>query len=175
VELVKFLEKNQRLHMQSEWLHWRWHHVEPWGKNKMLEKSKCWRKKWKSEILWAKKTFFWHPALEPLGNFSHMATHRGSSKNTRKLKLQSILNKNSPRAHMETEFDIFGVSRKLVKFLVHLSKEKNKLKLFPLLTRCPKSKQHVFYFKDFRNSTLWLLYTCTNKLNMHLQNRLCRR
>jgi hypothetical protein len=39
------------------------------------------------------KLLFWHLALQPLGNFSHV--YRSSSKNTRKIKIQPILNKNS--------------------------------------------------------------------------------
>jgi hypothetical protein len=42
----------------------------------------------------------------------------------RKMKLQPILNKNSPWAHMELEFDVLGVARKLVKFVVQSSKRK---------------------------------------------------
>jgi hypothetical protein len=35
-----------------------------------------------------------------------------------------ILNKKIPRAHPKLEFDVLGVYRKLVKYVVHLSKEK---------------------------------------------------
>jgi hypothetical protein len=52
--------------------------------------------------------------LQPLGNFSHMDAYRISSKNTRKMDLQPILNKTSPWAHMELEFDVLGVAEKLV-------------------------------------------------------------
>jgi hypothetical protein len=53
-----------------------------------------------------------------------MATSRSSSKNTlsRKMNLKPILNKTSPRAHTESEFDVLGVPRKLVKYAVHSSK-----------------------------------------------------
>jgi hypothetical protein len=40
-----------------------------------------------------KQILFWHFALQPLGNFSHVAAYRSSSKTTRKMNLQSILNK----------------------------------------------------------------------------------
>jgi hypothetical protein len=33
------------------------------------------------------KVFFEHPAFQPLGNFSHMAAFRSSSKNTGKMSL----------------------------------------------------------------------------------------
>jgi hypothetical protein len=55
-----------------------------------------------------------------------MAAHRSSSKNIRKMNLQTIFNKNSPQAHMESKFDILGVDGKLVKNGVHLSKKKLK-------------------------------------------------
>jgi hypothetical protein len=43
-----------------------------------------------------------------------MDAYRISSKNTRKMDLQPILNKTSPWAHMELEFDVLGVAEKLV-------------------------------------------------------------
>jgi hypothetical protein len=41
------------------------------------------------------------------------------------MNLQPILNKTSPWAHMELEFDMLGVPGKLLKYVVHLSKRKN--------------------------------------------------
>jgi hypothetical protein len=54
-----------------------------------------------------------------------MVACRSSSKNTGKMSLITVFNKNSPRAHMELEFDMLGVHRKLVKYVVHTSKRKN--------------------------------------------------
>jgi hypothetical protein len=54
-----------------------------------------------------------------------MAACRSSSKNTGKMSLLPVFNKNSPRAHKESEFDMLGVHGKLVKYEVHLSKRKN--------------------------------------------------
>jgi hypothetical protein len=71
------------------------------------------------------KLFFEHPALQPLGSFSHMAACRSSSENTRKISLILVFNKNSPRAHTESELDVLGVHGKLVKYVVHSSKRKN--------------------------------------------------
>jgi hypothetical protein len=48
-----------------------------------------------------------------------------SSENTRKMNLKPVLNKTLPWAHMELEFDVFGVSRTLVKYVVHSFKRKN--------------------------------------------------
>jgi hypothetical protein len=45
------------------------------------------------------------------------------------MSLIPIFNKNSPRAHTESELDVLGVYGKLVKYVVHSSKrkvEKNK-------------------------------------------------
>jgi hypothetical protein len=36
------------------------------------------------------------------------------------MNVQPILNKNSPWAHMESEFGVLGVAKKLVKYVVHL-------------------------------------------------------
>jgi hypothetical protein len=54
-----------------------------------------------------------------------MATCRNSSKNKGKMNLNPILNITSPWAHIELEFDILDVLKKLVKYVVHLSKRKN--------------------------------------------------
>jgi hypothetical protein len=69
--------------------------------------------------LMGETNFFWHPALQPLGSFRQLASCRSSSKITGKTNLQSILNKNSPQSHMELEFNVFGVARKLVTYVVH--------------------------------------------------------
>jgi hypothetical protein len=71
------------------------------------------------------KLFFENPALQPLGSFSHMAACRSSLENTGKMSLILVFNKNSPRAHTESELDVLGVHRKLVKYVVHSSKRKN--------------------------------------------------
>jgi hypothetical protein len=72
-----------------------------------------------------KPTSFFAPCLQPLGTFSHMAACRSSSNNTQKMSLVPVFKKNSPRAHSELELDLLGVHRKLVKYVVHLSKRKN--------------------------------------------------
>jgi hypothetical protein len=56
-----------------------------------------------------------------------MAAYRCSSENTGKFSLTLVFNKNLPRAHMESEFDVLGIHGKHVKYVVHLSK-RNKLK-----------------------------------------------
>jgi hypothetical protein len=71
-----------------------------------------------------KDYFFWHPTLQSLGNFSHIVACRSSYKNTRKMNLQPILNKNLPWIHMESKFDVLGITRKLVKYVVHSFKKK---------------------------------------------------
>jgi hypothetical protein len=60
-----------------------------------------------------------------MGNFSHMAACRSSLENTGKMSLISVFNKNSPRAHTESELDVLGVHEKLVKYVDYLSKRKN--------------------------------------------------
>ena len=66
-----------------------------------------------------------HHALQPLNNFSHMATCRSSSENTGKMSLIPVFNKNSPRAHTKSELHGLGVHGKLMKYVVHWSKRKN--------------------------------------------------
>jgi hypothetical protein len=71
------------------------------------------------------KLFFENPALQPLANFSHMATCRSFLENIGKMSLILVFNKNLPRAHIESELDVLGVYRKLVNYVVHSSKRKN--------------------------------------------------
>jgi hypothetical protein len=40
------------------------------------------------------------------------------------MNLQPILNKDSPQVHMELKFDALSIAKKLVKYVVHLSKNK---------------------------------------------------
>jgi hypothetical protein len=83
------------------------------------------------------KLFFENPALLPLGSFSHMAACRGSLENPGKLSLIPVFIKYLPRAHTESELDMLGVHRKLVKYVVHLSKRKiwKKKKIFTQATQ----------------------------------------
>ena len=59
-----------------------------------------------------------------------MAACKSSIENTGKMNLKPILNKASPRAYMELAFDVLGISKKLVKYVVHSSKRKIENKLF---------------------------------------------
>jgi hypothetical protein len=78
-----------------------------------------------------------------------MATCRSSSKNTRKkMNLRPILDKNSPWAHTESKLDVLGVAKKLVKYVVHLSK-RIFLRKNHLLIGCPKNKPLVFGLREF--------------------------
>jgi hypothetical protein len=49
---------------------------------------------------------------------------RNSSKNASKIKLQPIMNKNSPQTNIESKIDMLGVAGKLVKYVIYLSKRK---------------------------------------------------
>jgi hypothetical protein len=71
------------------------------------------------------KLFFENPALQPLGSFSHMAACRSSLENTGKMSLVPVFNKNSPRAHTDSELDVLSVHGKLMKYVIHLSRRKN--------------------------------------------------
>jgi hypothetical protein len=64
------------------------------------------------------KIIFLAPCLlQPLGSFNHMVACRNS--------LKPILNNTSPQAYIELEFNVFGVPRKLLKYVVHSSKRRN--------------------------------------------------
>jgi hypothetical protein len=83
------------------------------------------KKRKKPRFYGQNKLLFLHPALQPLVSFSHMAACRSSSKNTRKMSLIPVFNRNLPQAHTELEFDVLGVHGMLVKYVAHLSKRKN--------------------------------------------------
>jgi hypothetical protein len=53
-----------------------------------------------------------------------MAACRNSSQNIGKMNLIPILNKISPWVHTELELEVLGVARKLVKYIIHMSKMK---------------------------------------------------
>jgi hypothetical protein len=89
------------------------------------EQKKKVKKSKKSIFYGQNKLLLEHPALQPLGTFSHVAVCRRTSKNTRKMSLIPVFNKTSLWAHTELEFDVLGVHGKLVKYVVHLSKRKN--------------------------------------------------
>jgi hypothetical protein len=143
MDLVKILEKNKKLHT------WIAAVTLKVMSCRTMSKKKKWKKVKKPRFYGQNKLFFEHPALQPLGSFSHMASCRSSSKNTGKMSLIPIFNKNSPWAHTESELDVLGVHRKLVRYVVHSSKRKNWKKIIFLHTSCPNSNQPVFGLKEF--------------------------
>ena len=102
-------------------------------------------KKWKPKILQAKQDSI---STLPFSPWAVLATwlHVGSpSENTGEMSLIPVLNKNSPRAHTESELDVFGVHRKLVKYVVHLSKRKKTLKYIFSSHKLPKLQSNSFW------------------------------
>jgi hypothetical protein len=59
---------------------------------KTMSKKKKGEKSEKPRFYGQIKLFFEHPALQPLGIFSHMAACRSSSENTRKMSLIPVFN-----------------------------------------------------------------------------------
>jgi hypothetical protein len=119
MDLVKILEKNQKLHIQIVAVTLKVTSCKTMSKKKKVKKSE------KPRFYEQNKLFFENPALQPLGSFSHMAACRSSLENIEKWSLILVFNKNSPRAHMESELDVLGIYRKLVKYVVHSFKRKN--------------------------------------------------
>jgi hypothetical protein len=75
MDLVKILEKNQKLHIQIEAVTLKVMPCRTMSKKKS-EKSE------KPRFYRQNKLFFENPALQPLGSFSHMAACRSSLENT---------------------------------------------------------------------------------------------
>jgi hypothetical protein len=80
MDLVKILEKNQKLHIHIVAVTLKVTSCRTMSKKKKVKKSE------KPRFYGQNKLFLEHPALQPLGSFSHMAACRCSSEN-------------SPRAH----------------------------------------------------------------------------
>jgi hypothetical protein len=76
VDLVKILEKNQKLHIQIIVVTLKVTSYRTMSKKKSEKKVK------KPRFYGQNKLFFENPALQPLGNFSHMAACRSSLENT---------------------------------------------------------------------------------------------
>jgi hypothetical protein len=88
--------------------------------------------------------------FSPWGSFSHMVACRSSSKNIGKISLIPIFNKNLSQAHTESKLDVFGVYRKLVKYVVHLSK-RTKLKNIFFFTQAAQTAIDQFLVsRNFR-------------------------
>jgi hypothetical protein len=96
------------------------------------------------------KLFFENHALQPLGSFSHMAAC-SSLENTGKMSLILVFNKNSPRAHMESELGVLGVHGKLVKYVIHLSKKKIEKKLFFFTQAAQTAIDQFLVSRNFRD------------------------
>jgi hypothetical protein len=73
--------------------------------------------------------------------------YKSPSKTIRKTNLQPISNKVSPWAYMELEFDVIGVAKKLPIYVIYLFQKRKEF--ISLFLWCPKSKQDVFYLKEF--------------------------
>jgi hypothetical protein len=61
------------------------------------------------------------------------------------MNLIPVFNKNSPRAHTESELDVLGIHGKLVKYVVHLSKRKKMKKQYFSLQKLPKQQSTNFW------------------------------
>jgi hypothetical protein len=144
VELVKILEKKSKTSHSD-----RGGHIEGDVRRNHKQKKK-WKKSRKPWIYGQNKLFFENPALQPLRSFSHKAGCRSSLENTGKMSLLPDFNKNSPRAHTESELGVFGVHGKLVKYVVHSSKRKYWKKIIFLHTSCPNNNPPIFGLKEFQ-------------------------
>jgi hypothetical protein len=134
---------------KSETLHLDYNgHIEGDIMQNCEQKNKI-EKKWKNQDFMVKTNFFLAPCPSALGQFSHMAACRSSSKNIGKMSLIPVFNKTSPRAYTELDLDMLGVHGKLVKYAVHSSKRKNWKEFIFVHTSCPNNNRPIFGFKEF--------------------------
>jgi hypothetical protein len=113
---------------------------------KTMSRKKKWKKVKKQDFMG--KTNYFLGTL-PFSPWAVSATCRSSLENTWKMSLILVFNKNSPRAHTESESGVLGVHGKLVKYVVHPSKRENWKKFIFLHIGCPNSNQLVFGLKEF--------------------------
>jgi hypothetical protein len=118
MNLVKILEKKQKLHIKIVAITLKVTSCRTMSKKKG-------KKSEKPRFYGQNKLLFENPALQPLGSFSQMAVCRSSLENTGKMSIILVFNKNLPQAPTESELDVLGVHRKLVKYVIHSSKRKN--------------------------------------------------
>jgi hypothetical protein len=79
-----------------------------------------------------------------------MAACRSSSENTWKMSLISVFNKKIPQAHTESEFDMFGVHGKLVKYVVQSFKRKIEKKWFFFTQAAQTAIDQFLVSRNFR-------------------------
>jgi hypothetical protein len=61
-----------------------------------------------------------------------------------------VFNKNSPRAHIESELSLLGVHGKLVKYVVHSSKRKIEKKIFFFTQAAQTTIDQFLVSRNFR-------------------------
>jgi hypothetical protein len=66
------------------------------------------------------------------------------------MSLKLVFNKVSPQAHTESELGVLGVHRKLVKYIVHWSKEKTEKKLFFITQAAQTAIDQFLVSRNFR-------------------------
>jgi hypothetical protein len=87
----------------------------------------------------------WTPCTSNfVSGFSHMVAYRSFSKNTRKINLQPILNKNSPHAYTELELDMLGCQKacEIFNLLIQMKKWN---KIYFHYPRVPKLQKTSFW------------------------------
>jgi hypothetical protein len=84
-----------------------------------------------------------------MGNVSHMAACKSSSKITEKLNLQPVSNIELFLTHTESELGVLGIAGKLAKDVVHLWRQNFEKIIFFLPTGCPNNKRPLLGFKEF--------------------------
>jgi hypothetical protein len=82
-----------------------------------------------------------------MGNVSHMATSRSSSKITKKLNLQPISNTELFPTHKKLELDVLGFAKKLVKDVIHLRRLNFEKIIFFSSYKLPKHQTTTFGFQ----------------------------
>jgi hypothetical protein len=78
-----------------------------------------------------------------------MVACRSSLENIGKMNLVSVLEKTSPRVHTKLELVVFGVAKKLVKYVVHSSKRKKEKEEYLSSHKLPKLQSTSFGLKEF--------------------------
>jgi hypothetical protein len=138
---ILFYLKKCNFKLKSNWLHWRLHHGEPWGKIKT-------KKAPKSYDVQVKQTYFWanqgQPTPYPLQNLIHVSLAESPTKIEENYIFRAFWTKIHHGLIRSRNWACLVLPESLGKIRFTGAKKK-----FPLPRNCPNSERPKFGFKEF--------------------------
>jgi hypothetical protein len=138
MDLVKILEKNQKLQIQIVAVTLQVTSCRTMSKKKKVKKSE------KPRFYGQNKLIFENPAFQPLGSFSHMAACRSSSENTLKNELNTCFQQKFATGSYGVRIGRAWCSRIACEICSSLVQKKKLKKNYFSLHKLPKLKKNYF-------------------------------